>query len=700
MSGPTIALSAAHLETQFEAYFISYQDMEAPAREIATLNRVQQDFVLHWVNVLTQLNDEMAYQFASNVTRAFAKMPVETVEQWIVQAMDLYDRKGLMGSIRVLVDIDQFIVHYESRLYSMPFEEHAAVLERFVQGLSGRGLKVMVAEQVYTDTETLFVPALLSDLPERNDNFILYKAMVVHQWAQLWFGTWQQDIASALANYAEPAKALGHFHHLERVRLDAQIAQELPGLYRHMQRIKTHFGQASTGLSSSQNARLENLRASAQDSLQILPEIYEQAIHPPCCYQGTLLPDRVQDVRDARLEKDKQRFRIALFDVLEHDPEVEEPAGMVGRLGTQKIKDEAMPDDFTYVITLDGKPMMLPDHLQRTSNSIVQDLGEIPESYLQPAGPGAYPHTLSQEEDPNEVWMGTYHEEGAYIYNEWDYKRKHYKKAWCALRELNITPQYDDFVPRTLQKYHGLIVSLKRTFEALRGEDRMLKRQPDGDMIDVDALVEARADHQMGMELSQNLFMKRHKVERNIAVLFMVDMSGSTEGWINEAERESLVLLSEALETLGDRYAIYGFSGNTRKRCEVYKIKAFDERYGAEVKARISGIKAQHYTRMGVAIRHFTHLLGREEAKIRLLVTLSDGKPDDYDRYRGEYGIEDTRQALVEARRNGIHAFCVTIDEQANEYLPHMYGAANYIVIDSVGKLPVKISDIYRKLTT
>ena len=204
----------------------------------------------------------------------------------------------------------------------------------------------------------------------------------------------------------------------------------------------------------------------------------------------------------------------------------------------------------------------------------------------------------------------------------------------------------------------------------------------------------------MGLEMSDRLFTKKHKLERDIAVMFMVDMSGSTKGWINDAERESLVLLCESLETLGDRYAIYGFSGMTRKRCEVYRVKRFDEPYDATVRGRISGIKPKDYTRMGVTIRHLCHLLGEVEARTKLLITLSDGKPDDYDIYRGAYGIEDTRQALIEARRDGIHSFCITIDTEAKDYLPHMYGAVNYTVIDEVRKLPLKVSDIYRRLTT
>ncbi len=262
-----------------------------------------------------------------------------------------------------------------------------------------------------------------------------------------------------------------------------------------------------------------------------------------------------------------------------------------------------------------------------------------------------------------------------------------------------LSPVYDDFVAQTLNKHRGLIKHLRKTFEAMRDEDRLLKRQSDGDGIDIDALVEALADTRDGSEMSERLFTRMHRSERNIAVIFMVDMSGSTKGWINEAERESLILLCEALESLGDRYAIYGFSGMARKRCEIYRIKEFSESYNDEIRARISGIEAKDYTRMGFAIRHLSRILMEVDARTRILITISDGKPDDYDSYRGDYAIEDTRRALIEARREGIHPYCITIDEQARDYLPHMYGPAAFTVIDQVHLLPLKVSDIYRRLT-
>jgi nitric oxide reductase NorD protein len=359
------------------------------------------------------------------------------------------------------------------------------------------------------------------------------------------------------------------------------------------------------------------------------------------------------------------------------------------------------PAGLSFELRLDGQPIVPPDDVQAVMASIIQDLGEIPDDYLVPAGEGPYnPAASAAEARPEDVWKGTYHEDGAFLYNEWDCKRGHYRKNWCVLRELEVHPQWDDFVADIQHKYSGLIKHLRRTFEVLRGEDRMLKRQTSGDDVDIDALVEAYADTRSGMELSDRLLLKRHKLERDIAVMFMVDMSGSTKGWINDAEREALVLLCEALETLGDRYAIYGFSGITRKRCELYRVKRFDEPYHDLVRSRISGIKPQDYTRMGVIIRHLATLLNQVEAKTRLLVTLSDGKPDDYDGYRGEYGIEDTRQALLEAKRQGIYPFCITIDREGIDYLPHMYGVVNYAVIDDVRKLPLKVSDIYRKLTS
>jgi len=164
--------------------------------------------------------------------------------------------------------------------------------------------------------------------------------------------------------------------------------------------------------------------------------------------------------------------------------------------------------------------------------------------------------------------------------------------------------------------------------------------------------------------------------------------------------KEALILMGEALHVLGDRFAIYGFSGMRRLRSDFYQVKNFAEPYNQEVKERIAAIGPQEYTRMGPPLRHAVKLLQDVDAKVRLLVTLSDGKPEDYDDYKGEYAIEDTRHALIEAKAAGIHPFCITIDKKAHDYIGHMYGEVNYIFVDEVRKLPIRLPEIYRILTT
>jgi nitric oxide reductase NorD protein len=445
-----------------------------------------------------------------------------------------------------------------------------------------------------------------------------------------------------------------------------------------------------------------------EDSLRLLAHAIDDPDPPSICYQGELRPEAVEQCMSARIEREKMLLRVKLAQLAEehghaaHDATSGRAEAPPTKFELKQEEDEASGAT-SMELTLDGNPIAPPEEVKNLLTSIQLDLGQIPDEYLTPAGPGEYDPSLYQEQahDPNDVWQGTYHEIGAELYDEWDFGRQHYRKNWCVMREKEVTPVYDDFVKSALERYSGLVKHLRRSFEAMRDENKLFKRQPYGDEVDIDALVEALADAKDGREMSDRLFTRMHRAERNIAVMFMVDMSGSTRGWINDAERESLILLCEALETLGDRYAIYGFSGQTRKRCELYKIKDIDDPYNALVKARISGIRPQDYTRMGFAIRHLSKLLTGVEARTKLLITISDGKPDDYfDIYRGQYGIEDTRQALIEAKRAGIHSFCITIDREARDYLPHMYGAAHYAIVDDVRRLPLKVADIYRRLTT
>ncbi|MHB9117563.1 MAG: hypothetical protein ACYC2R_04735 [Burkholderiales bacterium] len=669
---------------------------------LSVQSREEQEFLLGWTRRIATTNIQIAYQFLRRAPDLLKRMDRRVMETWALHAMDTYDRVGLHAAMQIIRDVNQFMQHKHAHAAAAVFDDVRGILLNFVHGLSGRTLKLEQGNAAYTDSETLYLPAVIAQLPDANDNFSLSKAMVAMLWAQTRYGTFQVDISQALHAYPDEHHALQLFHSLETLRLEACIQRELPGLFRDMQGLKSALGQTNTPVWSSYAEQLANPECTARDCFFLLESAYHGPLPDPICYQGELRPGAIAACMTARVEREKALFRIKLAQLASDAGRIPDEANASPRPFEIREAQASLASLPSLELVLDDIPVAPPDDVRQLMTSIQLDLGNIPDEYLVPAGPGEYDSMLIEEKtiDPNEVWQGTYHEEGAFFYPEWDFGRQHYRKNWCVMREREVTPVYDEFVTQTKQKHAGLLKLLRKTFEALRDENRMLKRQAQGDEIDIDALVEALADASDGSEMSDRLFIRTHRSERNIAVMFMVDMSGSTRGWINDAERESLVLLCETLETLGDRYAIYGFSGTTRKRCELYRIKQMDEPYNDTVRARISGIRPQDYTRMGFAIRHLSKLLQGVEARTKLLITLSDGRPDDYnDNYRGRYGIEDTRQALIEAKCLGIHPFCITIDQEAREYLPHMYGAVNYTVIDEVPKLPLKVAGIYRRLT-
>ena len=710
-------LSANRIEEKLEellgAVLTSRRTASEPALKLSLLDRSSQEFALHWAGVISKSNSEMGFQFVSHVSQALKLMDSDGVTQWIIEAMDIYDRQGLYPGSASFREAKRFADRLSQKRHSVSFGDVVGILNKYVKGVSGRELEIRADKKAWTDTETLFLPELVNQFDSERLNFQLYKATGAFLLAQTLFGTFRVDVhtgipvvCTAITKFQDQARALRLFEAVEEIRLLNRMKGELPGLVRQMNELK--FLSETLPEFNGIDSLLEQVKkpdSDVLDSLTVTQQLYKQnlTLSDPVCYQGMIDLERVRQVAKQRVEIEKEKFRTDLAMLAEgiisefetEDGQVEDQVNRVS-ITTQPDSDET--GEWEMTLTIDGQPIVPPDNVVQTAKSIVQDFGEIPEDYLVPAGDGQYRQDSQVEEDRNE--KANSGAEKTYFYDEWDYRRRHYRKNWCVLRELEMHPSSESVVEAILEKYSHLVRDIRRSFEALRGDDRMLRRQKNGDDIDIDAVVESYVDVFEGNELTDRLFIKSRKLERDLAVIFMVDVSGSTKGWINDAERESLVLLSEALQTLGDRYAIYGFSGMTRKRCELYRIKTFEESYDSKVKSRIAGIRPQDYTRMGVTIRHLTDKLLNVDAKTRVLITISDGKPDDYDGYRGEYGIEDTRQALMEAKHAGIHPFCITIDSQAHDYLPHMYGHVNYTLVNDVRKLPLKVSDIYRKLTT
>ena len=344
--------------------------------------------------------------------------------------------------------------------------------------------------------------------------------------------------------------------------------------------------------------------------------------------------------------------------------------------------------------------------------------------------------------------------EQVHYYDEWDHELGGYRRRWCHLREKTIEPPPaaggvaavlgHRFVDETRHRHADLLRRVRRQFELLKPEEfRRVRRLIEGEELDLDRVVETHVDRRAGRPPDGAVYMSRRRQHRDVAAAFLLDMSASTDAeaptcepepvpgktpapeyvgvfddfdWpdnpqplppgrrVIDIEKESLVLMADALETLGDDYAIYGFSGFGRKEVDFFVAKEFDDDLNREAEDRIAAMEPKRSTRMGPAIRHAAVKLAEREARVKVLLILSDGYPQDFDygsdRASRVYGIRDTMVALRETERQGISTFCITVDPAGHDYLREMCPERRYLVIDEIAALPSQLPKVYRGLTS
>ncbi|MEJ2736956.1 MAG: VWA domain-containing protein [Anaerolineae bacterium] len=292
-----------------------------------------------------------------------------------------------------------------------------------------------------------------------------------------------------------------------------------------------------------------------------------------------------------------------------------------------------------------------------------------------------------------------------FFYKEWDQNSSDYKLDWCLVRQRQANDDPNDFVDELSTRLHGIITLLRRQFMKLKPERfRKYRAQPNGDALDIDALVQAHVDMRTGSSLSENVYIRRDKRIRDVAVLFLLDLSGSTDEMVNnrrviDVQKEAMALMAEALDALGDPYAVFGFSSEGRFRVDMFTVKDFTESYDEKVRYRLGNLEPLGLTRMGAVIRHALYKLGGISATVKLLVILTDGRPYDLEYGTLDYAVADTGKAIQEARRARIHPFIITSDLKGAEYLKRISSETQSIVLPKIESLPALLPSLYKRLT-
>lgn len=291
-------------------------------------------------------------------------------------------------------------------------------------------------------------------------------------------------------------------------------------------------------------------------------------------------------------------------------------------------------------------------------------------------------------------------------YHEWDYSTKSYRPDWVSLYETLHPPGNAADIDALLDKHAILARQLKQLLDLLKPQHYVrIRYQEDGSELDLDTAIRSLIDYKSGVNPDPRINMSHRHDGRDIAVMLLLDLSESlnevplgSEQTILQLSQEAVALLSYAIEHLGDKFAIAGFSSNTRHEVRYQHIKGYSEHWNDEVKARLAAIKAGYSTRMGAALRHAAHYLGSQKSEKKLLLVLTDGEPADIDVSDPKLLIQDARKAVQELDQDGIYTYCINLDPHADEYVQDIFGQ-QYMVIDKVSQLPEKLPKLFMALT-
>jgi hypothetical protein len=291
-------------------------------------------------------------------------------------------------------------------------------------------------------------------------------------------------------------------------------------------------------------------------------------------------------------------------------------------------------------------------------------------------------------------------DDGGREYDEWDYKKGLYKIAETKVFSPDAATGPMASYEKIVEVNSKEIKQIRRRFEALRVEERWIGGLPDGPEIDLNRAITAVVDIAAGLQPKEDFYRRFMRMPHPVCILTAVDLSGSTQGNVLRLEQEAVILFAEGMRSLGMPHSFYGFNGSHPRECFLYKFKGFEDRYDETVYKRLGNLRASGGTRLGAFIRHASWILEAQPQARRVLMLLSDGKPEDRGDYRGPYGIKDAAMAVQEAARSGIHVHCISMDpdESAREYLTEIFGPNRYLLLKDVASLPLRLPEVFRDL--
>ena len=733
--------------------------------------------VLTLVAEIAEKDAESALAAFRSAAGALRKVSLEQFEEWVETG--LVEKENDSAKARksyFALETRQSNELLQEASVGLPLEKIQTILRIYVEGLTGKEVEVaplsaMPQESRIGDGKTIYLPSNVNEFDSDEMDFRLYKVLAAHGAGQIEFGTFVKDTRELKAAFAElnefyTASAeerdafslAGYLEEVgkgEKALTDEEIKAELKKRvkklpkdsdYRTVLQVFPEPRLAKKIFGTMENARIDAaLRRSYRglrkdlDLMQKFlrerrPFIFDVPMNQvpfELLFQITLCGGATDDARQfygqivSEIETTIENYlaikNATVADSLMATSRVYTLFQNITPEETQAESSEENEEqgEFAYE-DKNAQESVLENQVKREQQpKKLQDIKDLFNAWNTLDDDDSEPDDLQGAESWTHNEMPEQPLETgdlAFSYDEWDRELNDYRVGWSRVIEKKVRQGDRNFVELARSRYRGVISSIRHQFQLMKPENlTRINREIDGEDYDLNALIDYVVDKRADGQQSENIYTKRLRKQRDVAVSLLLDQSSSTARTITrnplqpythpgrriiEIEKEGLVLMSEALEAVGDVYSINGFTSEGRRNVKFYVVKDFSEKYSEEIERRIGGITFQNNTRLGAAIRHAAAKLLRQESRTKLLIILTDGRPYDHDYGDARYAREDVREALTEAKMQGVTPFCITIDRESEAELRDLYGDVGYTIIDDVLSLPERMPNIYRRLTS
>ena len=539
------------------------------------------------------------------------------------------------------------------------------------RAITGKAITVFPAEREggYKN-ESYFLPVSFALLPSWEENLFFYFYRIIFLSIQQDLGAcWDKDVddltlsrqvaeqiaPEVLEKMEETYPAVFHFHNKAKDIFTQQTKPEHPSDFTWL------YGKWMCSIADSSKSPLENFDDQTKKGKETTPTT-------------TLSARAVEEVKNLSLDK-KQQEDYVLTHNFEKVETAEEANGVWRDFDGKDELEE-------HQEALEEINMRFTVRVDDTAHSVYQA------DFIE--------NTTLAESASND-------EKGLHLkYDEWDFKKQQYKVDFCKVYPRLQVQTDTQYYKKTIAKNASTLMGLRKMLTSVNNKMMQMRRQNQGEEFDIDALTDLYTDLHARKTPSENIYVSNRKKEKSISILLLLDVSLSSDGYaansrVIDVEKEVSILFGEILHEFSIDFSIDSFYSKTRNYSAYLTLKDFDEPW-EKAKHKIGSVEPQGYTRIGAALRHAGVRLDDRDSRNKWVILISDGKPNDYDKYEGKYGIQDVKQALRELNERKINSYALAIEAQAKYYLPQMFGQNHYQILTSPVELMKSLVKLYEKI--